>query len=443
MENIRYSPYNTLYNYQGLSKSSPTPLPTSFQQHHQQHQHIQQHEYNNSYLGSSMNSTSTKMYKSSNPDNYFFNFPQQSQHPQTMNNMPPIPTFPSFHNDMEEMNPNLKYKEAHLPKPNTIPVPTQQQQQHHPHHNTKTNNSSSSFQIQLQKHLDETLTAFWNEQYEEIINTTDFKNVEIPLARIKKIMRTNLNVNKVASEVPVLFAKACEMIILEMSHRSWVQTEMHKRRTLQSVDITNGVSRSEMFDFLIDFLPKDEIKSFKRTPHTALTPEFYQFCVNQQPQQSPQNQLSTPQQPQQQQNGNQYLSSELLSSSNPITPITNTSTTPNTNNIPSQYSTSPITNSPQFHSSTQFVFPPPQSHLTSVETHSHLSFTSNTNNIINNQNNNNNNNINTTHNSPGSSPTRHLDLNHFNHTTSEFYHQTSNELSSSSSSHSFYYSDSN
>jgi len=36
-----------------------------------------------------------------------------------------------------------------------------------------------------------------------------FKNHQLPLARIKKIMKSDEDVRMISSETPVLFAKAC------------------------------------------------------------------------------------------------------------------------------------------------------------------------------------------------------------------------------------------
>ncbi|EGC28508.1 hypothetical protein DICPUDRAFT_12367, partial [Dictyostelium purpureum] len=113
---------------------------------------------------------------------------------------------------------------------------------------------------QFQSHLDAKLTNFWSTQVKDINKTDDFKNHELPLARIKKIMKSDKDVNKISSEAPILFAKACEILILEMTHRSWIHTELNKRRTLQRTDIINSLSKCETFDFLIDMLPREEIK---------------------------------------------------------------------------------------------------------------------------------------------------------------------------------------
>jgi len=49
----------------------------------------------------------------------------------------------------------------------------------------------------------------------------------------------------ISAEAPVIFAKACEMFILELTMRAWTHTEENKRRTLQV--------RQAPF-FLLDFL---------------------------------------------------------------------------------------------------------------------------------------------------------------------------------------------
>ena len=65
----------------------------------------------------------------------------------------------------------------------------------------------------------------------------------------------------IGSEAPILFAKACEIFVLELTLRSWIHTEENKRRTLQKSDIAIAISKSDMFDFLIDIVPRDEYKA--------------------------------------------------------------------------------------------------------------------------------------------------------------------------------------
>ncbi|GFP99275.1 nuclear transcription factor y subunit c-2 [Phtheirospermum japonicum] len=118
-------------------------------------------------------------------------------------------------------------------------------------------NQAQHFQSQQQQQLQ----AFWANQMQEIDHQTlDFKNHSLPLARIKKIMKADEDVRMISAEAPVIFAKACEMFILELTLRSWIHTEENKRRTLQKNDIAAAISRTDVFDFLVDIIPRDEVK---------------------------------------------------------------------------------------------------------------------------------------------------------------------------------------
>ena len=64
--------------------------------------------------------------------------------------------------------------------------------------------------------LSQHLQAFWQQQSQEMAVVSDFKNHNLPLARIKKIMKSDEDVRMISSEAPALFAKACEMFILEV-----------------------------------------------------------------------------------------------------------------------------------------------------------------------------------------------------------------------------------
>lgn len=82
----------------------------------------------------------------------------------------------------------------------------------------------------------------------------------------------------IAAEAPVLFAKACEMFILELTLRSWIHTEENKRRTLQRNDIAGAINRGDIFDFLVDIVPRDELKvSFKKAGRYFCNC-FEEFC---------------------------------------------------------------------------------------------------------------------------------------------------------------------
>ena len=71
----------------------------------------------------------------------------------------------------------------------------------------------------------------------------------------------------ISAEAPILFAKAAEFFIREITLRAWIHTERNKRRTLQRSDITLAVADgdTDQFDFLIDIVPRDEIKTHGST----------------------------------------------------------------------------------------------------------------------------------------------------------------------------------
>ncbi|KAE8734112.1 Nuclear transcription factor Y subunit C-9 [Hibiscus syriacus] len=117
-------------------------------------------------------------------------------------------------------------------------------------------------QQQLQQHLQ----RFWSNQYQEIEQTTDFRNHNLPLARIKKIMKADEDVRMISAEAPVVFARACEMFILELTLRSWNHTEENKRRTLQKNDIGAAITGTDIFDFLVDIVPREDIKDEAGAP---------------------------------------------------------------------------------------------------------------------------------------------------------------------------------
>lgn len=122
------------------------------------------------------------------------------------------------------------------------------------------NRQAQLLQQQSLQELNAKLTQFWVEQGAEVQQATDFKNHLLPLARIKKIMKSDEDVRMISAEAPVLFAKACEMFILELTHRAWAQTEEAKRRTLQRSDISAAIQKTDIFDFLIDIVPRDDPK---------------------------------------------------------------------------------------------------------------------------------------------------------------------------------------
>ncbi|KAI7901840.1 histone-fold-containing protein [Cokeromyces recurvatus] len=137
-----------------------------------------------------------------------------------------------------------------------------QQQQHvqpplPPHHqvyqqlNTTVSTSTAQPMFDLGK--------FWLDEMQKAeAYNSDFKNHALPLARIKKVMKTDQEVKMISAEAPILFAKGCEIFITELTKRAWVHAEENKRRTLQRSDIATAIAKTDMCDFLIDIVPREE-----------------------------------------------------------------------------------------------------------------------------------------------------------------------------------------
>ena len=118
--------------------------------------------------------------------------------------------------------------------------------------------------------LQELIQAFWNDQYTRV-QTAEYEQL-FPLARLKKVMRTSdLEFPyMISQEAPLLFMKACELFILEITMRAWAVTEEQKRRTLQKGDVRVAIVQSDMYDFLIDIVPREE--QFVSNPYLSMFP---------------------------------------------------------------------------------------------------------------------------------------------------------------------------
>lgn len=71
-------------------------------------------------------------------------------------------------------------------------------------------------------------------------------------------MKADPEVKMISAEAPILFAKGCDIFITELTMRAWIHAEENKRRTLQRSDIASALGKSDMFDFLIDIVPREE-----------------------------------------------------------------------------------------------------------------------------------------------------------------------------------------
>lgn len=75
-----------------------------------------------------------------------------------------------------------------------------------------------------------------------------------PIARIRRIMKCDPDVHLINSDVPILFAKACEMFITDLVQHSWQESNHNK---LGKVEICNAIQKVDKFDFLFDIVPRE------------------------------------------------------------------------------------------------------------------------------------------------------------------------------------------
>jgi len=103
------------------------------------------------------------------------------------------------------------------------------------------------------------LAELFRAKYQEIasMTTPDFREFQIPLARVKKIMKSDEEVRMISAETPALFSKACEFFIIELTYRAWVNTDQRKHRTLQRSDVEETISTHDFYDFLLDTIGKE------------------------------------------------------------------------------------------------------------------------------------------------------------------------------------------
>lgn len=104
----------------------------------------------------------------------------------------------------------------------------------------------------------EWMLAYWQQLIDSIESDHyDFKSHALPLARIKRVMKCDEDVKMISAEAPILFAKACDVFITEITMRAWAHAEENKRRTLQRSDVQAAIQTSDIFDFLIDIIPRE------------------------------------------------------------------------------------------------------------------------------------------------------------------------------------------
>ncbi|ONK81384.1 uncharacterized protein A4U43_C01F28500 [Asparagus officinalis] len=132
-------------------------------------------------------------------------------------------------------------------------------------HNRVEQLPQSKTQEQLRKILEDHLTAFWwCERFEvDHCHLLELKQHSLPLARIKRIMKLDEEVKMVSCDTPALFAKACELFILELTVRSFLEAQHQMRLTIRRCDIAGAVHGAKVLSFLKNIVPAEAMATWK------------------------------------------------------------------------------------------------------------------------------------------------------------------------------------
>ena len=79
-----------------------------------------------------------------------------------------------------------------------------------------------------------------------------FQKSDMSLNRIRNIIRNNRESVQISKEVPVIFSKALELFIVELTHKSWENVIQEDRNTLFRRDLIDCIQKEDMFDFVRD-----------------------------------------------------------------------------------------------------------------------------------------------------------------------------------------------
>uniref|UniRef100_A0A2K6E210 Nuclear transcription factor Y subunit gamma n=1 Tax=Macaca nemestrina TaxID=9545 RepID=A0A2K6E210_MACNE len=126
--------------------------------------------------------------------------------------------------------------------------------------------------------------SFWPRVMEEVRNLAQ-DSVSKKKKKKKKIMKLDEDVKMISAEAPVLFARAAQIFITELTLRAWIHTQDNKCQTLQRNDIP---VEFDQFAFLLHIVPRDELKPPKCQEEVlqSITPAElvqYYFTLAQQP----------------------------------------------------------------------------------------------------------------------------------------------------------------
>ena len=82
-------------------------------------------------------------------------------------------------------------------------------------------------------------------------------------------MKLDDSVDLVSTETTMVFSKALEIFVEEITLRGWIHAKNDRRRTLTKNHIGMAIAKYNQFDFLIDIVPRVESKFNKKEDQTS------------------------------------------------------------------------------------------------------------------------------------------------------------------------------
>ncbi|CAA7406813.1 unnamed protein product [Spirodela intermedia] len=82
------------------------------------------------------------------------------------------------------------------------------------------------------------------------------KKQVLPLSRIKRLIKENQEIKRISAGTPLLFSKASELFIMEVTFRAWLHAEMSNRQSIEIIDIAGGISQVTTYSFLQNMIQR-------------------------------------------------------------------------------------------------------------------------------------------------------------------------------------------
>lgn len=82
------------------------------------------------------------------------------------------------------------------------------------------------------------------------------KHLVLPLARVKRIVKTDPDIKLISSDAAFLITRSTELFIQLLAKEAYKETLKNKRKVLQYNDLSKVVKDKEEMEFLLDIIPQ-------------------------------------------------------------------------------------------------------------------------------------------------------------------------------------------